>query len=204
MVAVRFRDTESCEPEPQLLWDTVWVQRLDASGGYGDWIMASLPGPSDAHSHPVQVESLGGLRAEAALHTATLLCLFTDRRLPEGRSHPSSDSDPRGWWGNSIRLEGEPEVEMGSLLWAFERAVLNERLGSDAEDVAREALAVLVTQGAVARTDVAATVDRRQGALMLEVAHWSHAGTRVYEQRFGVLWQQSARNAQMNYGDRAF
>lgn len=195
MVAVRFRDTESCESEPQLLWDTVWVQRLDAAGGYGDWIMA---GPGD------QVESRGGLRAEAALHTATLLCLFTDARLPEGRSHPSSDSDPRGWWGNSIRLEGEPEVEMGSLLWTFERAVLTDRLALDAADVAREALTILADQGAVARTDVTASIDRRAGALFIDVQHWSHAGQRVYEQRFGVLWQQSTRNAPMNFGDRAF
>ncbi len=66
MVAVRIRDTEACEPQPILIWDTIWVQRLDASGGYGDWIMA---GDRD------QVESRGGLRAEAALHTATMLCL---------------------------------------------------------------------------------------------------------------------------------
>lgn len=194
MVAVRFRDTEACEPAPQLLWDTVWIQRLDASGGYGDWIMA---GPGD------QADSRGGLRAEAALHTATMLCLFTDRRLPEGTPHPSNDSDPRGWWGNSIRLEGEPDAEMGSLLWTLERQVITNRLVQQAEDICRDALSVLMTQGAVARTDVTATVDRRQGSLMIVVVHYSQTGVRIYEQRFGVLWTQAAANARMNYGDRS-
>ncbi len=194
MVAVRFRDTEACEPEPQLLWDTVWVQRLDASGGYGDWLMA---GPGD------QIESRGGLRAEAALHTATLLQLFTDRRLPDDATHPGNDGDPRGWWGNSIRLEDEPDVEMGSLLWTLERSALNDGLARRAKDIVEEAMAVLAEQGAVARTEVTTSVDRSQGSLLIVVNHYSHAGERVYEQRFGVLWHQAARGAQMNYGDRS-
>ncbi len=191
---VRFRDTEGCEPEPQLAWDTVWVQRLDASGGYGDWLMA---GSGD------QPESRGGLRAEAALHTATMLCLFTDRRLPDDRAHPGNDGDRRGWWGNAIRLDGEPEVELGSLLWTLQRRAITDGLAREAVDIAREALEVLATQGAVARTDVTAEVDRRQGALLIVVRHYSQAGERVYEQRFGVLWQQTLRPAQMNYGDRS-
>lgn len=190
---VRFRDTEGCEPEPQLAWDTIWVQRLDASGGYGDWILA---GPGD------QPESRGGLRAEAALHTATMLSLFTDARLPADRPHPSGDSDPRGWWGNSVRLDGEPAAELGSLLWTLERSAITDRLAQDAEDIARAALAVLAEQGAVARTEVAASVDRRQGSLLIDVRHYSRAGAEVYQQQFGVLWQQAAKPVQMNYGDR--
>ncbi len=194
MVAVRFRDAEACEPSPQLLWDTIWVQRLDASGGHGDWILA---GSGD------QIESRGGLRAEAALHTATMLCLFTDRRLPDGLQHPSNDSDPRGWWGNSIRLDGEPDVEMGSLLWTLERRTISDRLVMEAEDFARDALAVLAGQGAVARTEVAGELDRAQSALLLVVRHYSQAGTAVYEQRFGVIWQQTLNPAPMNFGDRS-
>lgn len=194
MVAIRFRDTEACEPEPNLLWDTVWIQRLDASGGYGDWIMA---GPGD------QVESRGGLRAEAALHTATLLQLFTDRRLPDDVTHPGNDGDPRGWWGNSIRLEGEPDVEMGSLLWTLERSALGGDLQRRAQSIVEEAMAPLAGQGAVARTDVETSIDRGQGALLIVIRHYSQAGDRIYEQRFGVLWQQTLRGAQMNFGDRS-
>lgn len=193
MVSVRIRDTEACEAQPLLLWDTVWVQRLDASGGYGDWLLA---GPGD------QAESRGGLRAENALHTATLLCLFTDRRLPEETPHPGDDDDPRGWWGNSYRLEDEPDVEMGSLLWTLERAVLTDETARRARAYAEDALAVIALQGAVARTDVAVEIDRGRAMLAVLVTHWDQAGVKSYEQRFGVLWAQSARGAEMNYGDR--
>ncbi len=199
MTIVRFRDAEACEPEPHLLWDTVWVQRLDASGGYGDWILA---GSGD------QVESRGGLRAESALHTATLLQLFTDRRRPDSgpyaaRPGAGEDSDPRGWWGNSIRLDDEPDAELGSLLWTLERGVITDRLAAEARAIVEDALAVLAAQGAVAATEVETSVDRRQQSLLITVRHYSQAGARIYEQRFGVLWHQSARNAPMNFGDRS-
>lgn len=191
---VRFRDAEACEPDVNLLWDTVWIQRLDATGGFGDW---KLAGPGD------QAASRGGLRSEAVLHTATLLQLFTDRRLPADVANPAADSDPRGWWGNAIRLDDEPDAELGSLLWTLERSALTDRLASQAHDIVTDAMAVLATQGAVARTEVETSVDRRQGALMIVVRHYSHAGERIYDQRFGVLWAQSARNAPMTFGDRS-
>ena len=187
---VRFRDAEACEPEVHLLWDTVWIQRLDASGGYGDWILA---GPGDT------AESRGGLRAQAALHTATMLQLFSDARAGDS----ASDSDPRGWWGNAIRLDGEPDAELGSRLWTLERSALTDRLAQQAHDIVTEAMAVLASQGAVARTEVETSIDRRQGALLIVIRHYSHAGARIYDQRFGVLWQQTLSPARMNYGDRS-
>lgn len=192
MVAIRIRDTEACEPQPQLLWDTIWVQRIDASGGWGDWILA---GPSD------QVESRGGLRAEAALHTATLICLFTDAHAAADDELPTDDGDRRGWWGDSVRLDGEPDVPLGSKLWLLERAVLNEQTRRRAQDYAEDALAVLAQQGAVARTVVETAIDQLAGHLLISVAHYSHDGHTAYEQRFGVLWQQSLRNAPMNFGE---
>jgi phage gp46-like protein len=170
------------------------VQRLDASGGYGDWMMAEAGN---------QRESLGGLRAEAALHTATLMQLFTDRRLPADRANPSGDSDPRGWWGDHIRLDGEPEAELGSLLWTLERSAMTDRLARDAKDIVADAMAVLERQGAVARTDVETSIDRKTAALLIVIRHYSHDGARIYDQRFGVLWAQAARGAEMNFGDRS-
>lgn len=190
---VRIRDAEGCEPEVQLLWDTVWIQRLDGGGGYGDWLLA---GPGDTP------ESRGGLRAAAALHTATMLCLFTDRRIPDDMESPFEDGDPRGWWGDSVRLEGEPEVPMGSLLWTLERAVLNDETAARARAYAEDALDVLRAQGAVARTEVEAEALPALGQLGLAVRHFDRSGRQAYAQRFDVLWQQSARGAEMNYGDR--
>lgn len=192
MVSIRVRDTEACERQPQLAWDTVWVQRLDASGGWGDWILA---GETD------QIESRGGLRAEAALHTATLLCLFTDARAAADDDLPTDDGDRRGWWGDSIRLDGEPETALGSKLWLLERVALSEDTRRRAQDYAEDALATLADQGAVARTVVETEINQAAGHLMILVSHYSHDGRTAYEQRFGVLWQQSRRNAPMNLGD---
>lgn len=193
---IRYRDTEACERQPQLAWDTIWVQRLDASGGFGDWVLA---GPGD------QPESRGGLRAEAALHTATLLQLFTDARAPAEAALPTDDGDRRGWWGDSIRLEGEPDVPLGSLIWLdVERAVLNEATASRVKARAADALAVLAQQGAVARTEIETDVRRENGFLGLRVAHFGHDGRQIYDQRFAVLWTQALRNAPMNYGDGVF
>lgn len=194
MVAIRIRDTESCERQPQLAWDTIWVQRLDASGGYGDWILA---GPRD------QFESRGGLRAEAGLHTATLLQLFTDARAPSEAVLPAADGDRRGWWGDSIRIDGEPELPLGSLIWLHvERGRLDETTAQRVRDAAADALDVLRTQGAVARTEITTDLRIDQGFLGLIVEHYSHDGSQMYAQQFGVLWDQAARGAQMNFGDQ--
>lgn len=190
MVAIRIRAAEACERQPHLLWDTVWVQRLDASGGWGDWILA---GPGD------QTESQGGLRSETSLHTATLIQLFTDRRLPDDLANPFDDADPRGWWGDSIRLEGEPEQPLGSLLWTLHRSVLDARVALLAKDYAAEALQTLIDQGAVARTDIETGFDELAGVLWMTVRHYSEDGARVFDQRFAVLWDQERAPKQMNF-----
>ncbi len=190
---IRYRDAEGCETQPSLAWDTIWVQRLDASGGFGDWILA---GPAD------QIDSRGGLRAEAAIHTATLLQLFTDARAPLDVALPTPDGDRRGWWGDSIRLDGEPDRPVGSLVWLeVERAILDEATAARVKRRASESLDVLAEQGAVARTEIETEVRRDQGFLGLRVAHYGHDGARMYDQRFAVLWNQTLRNAPMNYGD---
>jgi len=190
---IRFRDAEGCEPEPLLAWDTVWVQRLDAAGGYGDWMMA---GAGD------QPESRGGLRAEAALHTATLLQLFSDRRAEASDILPNDDGNRRGWWGDSIRLDGEPDHPLGSRLWLLARGRLDERTRRLAEDYAIEALDVLRKQGAVSETTVVATLDRVRSVILIEVAHFGIDGSRVYQRQFGVVWAQAAHNAPMNFGEQ--
>lgn len=187
---IRTRSAEGCERQPHLIWDTIWVQRLDASGGYGDWI---LSGPDD------QVEAAGGLRSETSLHTATLICLFSDRRLPDGYDNPNDDGARRGWWGDSVKVPGEPAGEFGSLLWTLERSRLDRRVVKLAEDYAREALETLIEQGAVARTEVSAAGDESSGCLTLSVKHFSQSGSELYAQHFQVLWRQEASPKPMNF-----
>lgn len=197
MVQIRVRDTESCDEQPFLLWDTIWFQRLDASGGFGDWILAE-PGTDPA-------AQAGGLRARAGLHTATMLCLLTDRRLPPELEGTADDGDPRGWWGDSIRLDDEPDEALGSLLWTLERSALDDGTLARAIAYAEDALAVLREQGAVARTEVEGEIDRTIGLLGLGVRHWDQAGALIYDQRFDVLWRQAvAPSAPMNFGEGQF
>lgn len=191
---IRVRDTEGCEPDESFLWDSIMVNRPDASGGYADWIMA---GPDDPPSQR------GGLRSRMGLHTAILICLLTDRRLPEGVPSPRDDGDPRGWWGDSIRLEDEPDTEIGSLLWTLERGTLDEDVARLAKDYAEEALDVLIDQGAVGRFEVETEADKARGFLVIRVGAFDHAGARIYDERFNFLWRaELSRPAPMNFGTR--
>lgn len=188
----RKRDAEACETQPHLHWDSIWIQRLDSSGGYADWILAS---------EGDQADSLGGLRSEQSLHTATMLCLFTNARLPDDQT-PDDDGYRGGWWGNSIKLDDEPDEEIGSLLWTLRRSPLTERTAKRAKDICDDALAIIAKQGAVARTVVETELRPSQGLLGIIVRHFDRDGSERYEQRFGVLWEQVAGGAPMNYGDR--
>jgi len=192
-VVASLRAREGCEPENLFDWDTIWVERTANGGGYFDWVLA---GPEDP------APQRGGLRAAAALHRATIIQLFTDRRAPDDLPLPFGANDRRGWWGDSIRLPGEPERPLGSLLWTvIERGVVNAETERLVAEYAAEALEILAEQRAVARTEVETVRDERRGFVGLTVTHFDQHGARAYEQRFAVLWskQVAERPAQMVY-----
>ncbi|MDX2265452.1 MAG: phage GP46 family protein [Hyphomicrobiales bacterium] len=185
---IRVREAEGCEKQPFLLWDSVWLQRPDATGGYADWLMADRGSAAS-----------GGLRSDKALHTATMICLFTDARLPADHPLAEEVDDPRGWWGDSVRLDGDPEAPIGSLLWTLERSPITNETAEEAREICEAALDVLIKQGAVARTEVEVEADKAAGRLLIEVRHFANSGLRAYAQQFDVLWGQEARFAQMNF-----
>lgn len=189
---VRIRDAEGCDDNALLLWDSVWVQRLDAGGGYADWIVADADEKGNA----------GGLRARAALHTATLLLIFTDRRLDDDEATPDDSGDPRGWWGDSVKLPGEPDEPQNSLLWTLERGVLNDESAFLAKDYCEDSLHILKDQGAVARSDVETAANVAAGRLEIMIRHYDRSGGEIYAQMFDVIWDQETAPAQMNYGDQ--
>lgn len=185
---------EGCAPDESFLWDSVMINRPDASGGFADWVMA---GPDDP---PGQA---GGLRSRMGLHTAILISLFTDKRLPEGMTPPNDDRDPRGWWGDSIKLDDEPEGETGSLLWTLERGHLDPEVVALAKDYAEEALQSIVDQGAVERFEVETEADQVRGFLIIRVRAYDPAGAIAYDTQFDFLWRtELARPAPMNFGSR--
>lgn len=186
---VRFRAAEGCEPQQTFIWDSVWLNNISGAGGYADWILAG------ANDDPQQ---RGGLRARMQLLTSIVLQLFTDQRLPESMQPPGRPGDdPRGWWGDSLKLDGEPNAPIGSLLWTLERLPLNEAARL-APDICKAALQVILDQGAAERFDVTAAADP-QGFLGVIVKAFDHLGRSLLDQNFEVLWQQIANPAPMTF-----
>lgn len=183
-LTIRVRAEEACRPQPQLLWDTVWVQEppttLTAQGGFGDWAIGEGDEPGN----------VGGLRAKAALHTATLLQLMTDARAADDAE--IDGEDPRGWWGDSIRFPDDPPGRgIGCTLWELERGRLDDTdIPLRAQEIVEDAMSVFADQGVVARTEVEVEADVANGRLLIGVRHFSHDGAAAYDQKFAALWGQ--------------
>lgn len=183
MSDVLLRKSEGCDPSPFVLWDSKW----QADRGLADWQLAGAD----------EKLNRGGLSAKAALETAVTLCLFTNRRVDE--SHPLfflCEGDPQGYWGDAIDVRADlHETEMGSLLWLLERAPLTIRGQSVtqwAEEFARDALAVLLAQGAVTRIEIQASAQETRSRLDLAVQLYGRDGERVFDRKFDFLWKQVA------------
>jgi phage gp46-like protein len=176
MATVSLREIEA--GQGLLLWDSVW----DANTFSADW---QLAGPDETFNR-------GGLRATSALETAVIISLWTEQRVPD--DHPLrylADDDPGGWWGDGLLLEGEKPL--GSLLWLLRRAPLTPEVVRWAASEAERALAHLVEQGAAVKVETFAEGNALQGRLELTVNLYGKNGTRVYDRRFEVIWNQVAR-----------
>lgn len=184
--SIRLAADEGCEAEVPFLSPDLVITQAIGPAIHFDHLLAE----------PVEVGNRGGFSARRGLHTAVVIQLFSDRRLPDGVSPLDElDPDPRGWWGDTIdRQDGEDDI--GSLLWTLRRAPLNKDTTDRAEDYCREALQCLVDQGAVARFDVACegqrgpNIDQTAGLLAIAIDGFAQDGSRVYSQKFQVLWDQ--------------
>jgi phage gp46-like protein len=180
MTALRVRIGEGDKPQSNLLWDSQWKP----PEGAADWALAGA----------AETANRGGLRATAALHTAIVLCLFTDRRIPD--DHPLmwlvEYGDQRGWWGDGEDVRRDiSETDLGSLLWIFERSTLTEEIRRWVEVIALEALAPLISQGAAVRIDAQAFAEFEFDRLDLFVQVYGRNGDKIYEARFDDIWKQS-------------
>lgn len=177
---LKVRIDEGNSPQSTLLWDSAWQPQEGAA----DWRLFD----SD------EEQNQGGLRSKAALHTAIVLALFTDKRIdPE---HPLrylvAHDDPRGWWGDGSDVRSDlHETALGSLLWVFERSVLTESIRQWAEQIALEALAPLTAQGAAVRIEAQASANFEFNRLNLAVQVYGRDGARIYDQLFEDIWKQS-------------
>lgn len=181
-IALNLRANEGCAPQPVLFPDLVW----NAREGAADF----------AYADPSETLNRGGLSARAALETAVIICLFTDRRCPP--DHPLAKwieaGDPRGWWGDAVDVRTDLfEQPMGSLLWLLERATATPDTALWAQSLATEALSVLQAQGLVARIDVQTQL-RPPSRLDLAVQIYGRDGQKVYDRRFDDVWSQLGQN----------
>lgn len=180
MSTLRVRINEGSDAQPVLLWDSIWFPWR----GQADWAPAA----------PDETQNQGGLQAKAALSTAVILSLFTDKRIPD--DHPLAylvaGDDPRGWWGDGVDVQADlGETEMGSLLWVFERAPLTEDIRRWVEAVALDALAPLIFQKVAVRIDAQATAEFAVNRCDLAIQIYGRDGTKIYDQRFADIWKQS-------------
>lgn len=181
MAQLRVRIDEGRDEQPTLLWDSVWSPWR----GSADWAIADA---DEKHNR-------GGLRAKAALHTSIIILLFTDKRMPDDHPlrHLVEDGDMRGWFGDGEDIREElGETEMGSLLWIFERAYLNEEIRRWVEAIALEALAPLIFQRVATRIEAVAVAQFALNRCDLDVKIYGRNGERIYDFRFEDIWKQTA------------
>lgn len=133
----------------------------------------------------------GGLVSANPLRTAVLLLLFSDARAEPGGLRFEHGGDRRGWPGDGFDVDtASGEAPLGSWLWLFRR---RELLDSTALEVAAEverALQPLIRQGAAARVEVAASVDKAAGRILLSVGLYGRDGASAYADKFDILWRQ--------------
>lgn len=165
------------EPAARPSWDSRWVGDATTPAGHCDWATA---GDDEAGNR-------GGLAATQPIETAILLCLFTDRRLPDEMADPT-DFDRRGWHGDTFDLDRNAgERPMGSLLWTLDRAALSAGTARLAEHYAAEALQTLIDQRVVRSFDIAAEVDGQNAMLKLEIVAYGPSGEAIYAGGLPVL-----------------
>jgi phage gp46-like protein len=179
MASPRIRINEGRDPQPQLLWDSVW----NAARGFADWALASAS----------ELLNRGGLQATAALESAVVIQLFSDRRMP--LDHPLrkyvDGDDLRGWWGDGVDVRTDlGESEIGSLLWVLARAPLAEDIRRWAETLAMDALQTLIRQKIAARIDVTASMQPAIGRLDLAIKVYRANGALAVDRRFDDIWNQ--------------
>lgn len=160
-----------------MLWDTLPAYGPALEYSF-DWALAGPAEPGNSM----------GLGATNAFETAVVIQLFSNRRAV----NPNGSSDPQGWWGDAISFDDDDQP-IGSLLWTLRRSPLTPAVAAQAVVFAKQALQILITQGAVATLTVTSQIDQIAGALWLFVTLYSADGTTVYQQKFGVYWAQVSK-----------
>jgi len=160
-------DTDDPYRAPDLGWD----------GEVGDLIINPL----------MHADAPGDFRAEQGLATQVLIYLMTDRRVDASELRDGDEN--RGWIGDSFDM-GPNEQPLGSRLWLLRRSAIYDGIEVRVEAYVREALQPLLAVKAVARIDVAVTVDRAGNKVAYQVSLYGRDGAKIYDNKFELLWDQ--------------
>lgn len=123
---------------------------------------------------------------DAGLETAVIISLFTDRRASETDELPATETDRRGWWGNTLQSPDDDE-EIGSKLWLLRREKEMPVVLIRAREYATDALKWLVRDKVASRVDVNVSIARPGWLFLNPVIH--RPSSRIVEYRFDYNWQ---------------
>jgi phage gp46-like protein len=104
----------------------------------------------------------GDLKPDNGLETASLISLFSDKRVSFDEL-PQGQNERRGWWAD---LVSEPEDdEIGSKLWTIDREKTLESTAIKLESILADAFEWLLEDGLAASVSVDSTVVDREEIL---------------------------------------
>lgn len=160
--------------------DTLLAPDIVWNGMVGEFAMAGTD----------EGDNTGGLRAKAALATAVLMQLMTDRAADP--SELRDGDEQAGWPGDGISMaDGEDPDVIGSKLWLLRRRSLSEaETPLLAKHWTEEALQTLVDEGIAAGFSVSVTTKPTENRLDIDVTVTNRDGTDAVKQKFAILWEQ--------------
>jgi phage gp46-like protein len=186
---IRLRGNEGCEDQPFITPDL--VIKFERDRALVDFALAEQS----------ETRNIGGLRSREALVTAMIIQIFSDARAFDEDELPDDlDPDRRGWWGDSVaRVPEQGRYNIGSRLWTLRRSRLTADTARLANDIIHEALQPIVDQGAVASFEIATATNYvtlgstgKTGVLEIDIKAYGQDGTKVYDTKYSVLWDQVA------------
>ena len=126
----------------------------------------------------------GALADDNQLHSAVLMQLFTNKRVPNDQNDYITDRYNRGgWWGDAFA-----PFEMGSHLWTLKRAAMNDQTIADAERFVREALQPIIDQGAAAAMKINISSNKVSGMLDMDIRLFGQSGQQIYDHQYRRFW----------------
>lgn len=146
---------------------------------------------SNNHASIVLTDDGTDFLTDAGLETAVIISLFTDLRAGEHDELPATETDRRGWWGNTLQAEDE---QIGSKLWLLRREKQLPLVMRRAEEYARDALRWMTKDGIARRVEVVAT-NPRTGWLLLTITIYKPDNT-LFLRKYEYNWDaQEHRHA---------